>query len=233
MKIGVITMNRGIILVSLLAASVPLRAGIVLTLDPTVSTPSDAGTYAGGTTLFISASGTVNLNAGSTLITNPDGSLFNPQPLSCVSCWQPGYTYFLEGQTNYPTTFGGDGINHFVGGGANYDAFNGSNPAFAAQGAQVTDTTAPGVLRFGALAGTFSANPSATDWFLIGYGGTFVVPDSGGTLQLVIVDTFYPNNTGGYTVSVDTTAVPEPSVAWLALSGIAFLGFRRYRARTR
>ena len=223
-------MNRGIILTALLAASLPLRAGIVLTLDPTIATPTNAGTYAGGTALVIHASGTVNLNApDSLIIMNPDGSLSNPQPASCVSCWQPGYQYFLEGLP-YPTAAGGDGINHFAGGGGNFDAFASGN-AFAAEGKPTTDTTDPGAIRFGAIAGTFAASPTATDWFLIGNGGTFIVPVSGGTLQIVVVDTYYPNNSGSFNVSVDV--VPEPSVAWLAFSGIAFLGFCRYRARVR
>src|SRR5690242_18464829 len=115
-------MIRGMILTSLIAAALPLHAGIVLTLDPTVATSSDGGTYAGGTTLIISASGTVNLNGpignpSGLIVTNPDGSLNAfPDPNTCPECWSPGYTYFLPGATNYPTTFGGDGINHFVGG---------------------------------------------------------------------------------------------------------------------
>ncbi len=222
-------MNRGIFLATLILAAWPLQAGIVLTMDPSLATPTNGGTYIGGTVLVISASGTVNLNAPSSMIvTNPDGSLSNPQPASCDSCWAPGYQYFLEGQP-YPTNFGGDGTNHFVGGGGNFDLFNGGNPQFAAEGAPTTDTQDPGAIRFGALAGTFVDNPNPTDWFLIGNGGTFVVPGGGATLQLIVVDTFYPNNSGGYDVTI--TDVPEPAVAWLALSGIALLGLRRFRTR--
>jgi hypothetical protein len=201
-----------------------------LTLNPALATPTNAGTYAGGTIVTINASGTVNLNAPSSLIImNPDGSLNNPQPASCTSCWQPGYQYYLEGSA-YPTTFGGDGINHFVGGGGNFDAFGGVQ--FAGQGKPTTDTLDPAAIRFGAIAGTFATNPTALDWFLVGYGGSWVVPAGGATLQLVVVDTFYSNNAGAFNLTVDNT-VPEPSVAWLALSGLAFLGFRRYRARVR
>ena len=213
-------------------AALPLNAGIVLSIDPSLSTPTNGGTYTWGTVLFIGVNGTVNLNSPTGLIvTNPDGSLSSAPPASCTSCWAPGYQYFLPGASGYPTVAGGDGINHFVGGGGNYDAFPGSHPPFAPQGKPTTDTTDPAAIRFGALAGTFVSNPTATDWFLIGYGGSFLVPVGGGTLQLIVVDTYYPNNTGAYGVSIDT--VPEPSVAWLALSGIAFLGFRRYRARVR
>jgi hypothetical protein len=228
-------MNRGIIIATLMAAALPLRAGIVLTLSPNVS-PTNAGTYAAGTFVVIGASGTVSLdgpignpNPLGLVVTNPDGSLSaGPDPSA-------GYAYFLPGHA-YPTAAGGDGINHFVGGGGNYDLFPDGHPAFALEGNPTTDTLASGVLRFGALAGTFSASPTATDWFLVGFGGTFPT-GAGGTLLLVVVDRFYPNDFGtpgspnGYTVTVDT--IPEPSVAWLALSGIAVLGLRRYRARVR
>ena len=229
-------MNRGLLIAALITAALPLRAGIVLTLDPTSATPTSAGVYAGGTVLIIGASGTVNLNGpggnpAGQIVTNPDGSLVNPAPESCASCWAPGYQYFLAGSTLYPTTFGGDGINHFSGGGGNFDAFNGVQ--FASEGKPTTDTTDPGAIRFGAIAGTFNSNPTATDWFVVGNGGTFVVPNGGGTLRLVVVDTYYPNNSGSFAVTVDVAAVPEPSVAWLALSGFAVLGFRHYRRRAR
>ena len=123
---------------------------------------------------------------------------------SCTLCWAPGYQYFIPGDPSYPTGAGGDGINHFGGGGGNFDAFPGAHSPWATEGKQTTDTSDPGALRFGALAGTFVVNPTATDWFLIGFGGQLVVPQGGATLQMVLVDTFYPNNTGGYTVTINT-----------------------------
>ena len=54
---------------------------------------------------------------------------------------------------------------------------------------------------------------------------------------MVVVDTFYPNNTGGYTRDDGSIcpAVPEPAAIWLAFSGFAVLGlpraFRRCRVR--
>jgi hypothetical protein len=241
---GVFNMNRGIILTSILAAALPLHAGIVLTLDPTVATPTNAGFYAGGTNVVIAATGTVNLdgpigNPSGLIVTNPDGSLNAfPDPTTCPECWAPGYTYFLPngtlGATPYPIVNGeGDGINHFVGGGGNYDAFPDGHAAFAPEGNPTTNTLAPGVIRFGAIAGTFVTNPVATDWFLVGSGGTFQAPVGGGTLQLVVVDTYYLNNSGGYNIAVDVAGIPEPSVGWLAFSGIAALaGWKRYRARS-
>lgn len=127
-------------------------------------------------------------------------------------------------------------MNHFAGGGGNYDLYPGNHSYWASQGKQTTDTSDPGALRFGTLAGTFETNPTATDWFSIGYGGQLVIPQGGATLLMVIVDTFYPNNTGGYTVTIDqgSAAVPEPSAIWLAFSGFAALGVpRAYRLLSR
>jgi hypothetical protein len=231
-------MKLGMILVTALLGVAPLEAGVVFTMDPTLALPTSAGTYAGGTMLTIGATGSVNLNGPNSLIvTNPDGSLVSVPLASCTSCWAPGYQFFIPGSNLYPTGAGGDGTNHFSGGGGNYDLFPGSHSPWATEGKLTTDTTDPGALRFGSLAGTFKTNPTATDWFAIGYGGQFVVPDGGATLLMVVVDTFYPNNTGGYTVTIDTPsspAVPEPSAIWLAFSGFAALGLpRAYRLLSR
>ena len=189
------------------------------------------GTYAGGVTLHISISGTVNLNGPSgQIITNPDGSLVSTPSASCTVCWS-GYQYFIAGSNTYPAVAGGDGINHFVGGGGNFDHIPGTNGPWAAVGKQTTDTTDPGAIRFGALAYTFHTNPTATDWLTLGGGGTFVTPAGGGTLLMVVADTFYPNNTGGYTVTIDAASgpqdTPEPAAIWLAFSGFAVLGLPR------
>jgi hypothetical protein len=231
-------MNRWIIWTTVMAAALPVKAGVLLTLDSTVSTPTivSLASFPAGATLYISAGGTVNLNGpvgnpSGLIVTNPDGSLSSFPPASCSACWAPGYEYFLPaslGGTPYPTTFGGDSINHFVGGGANFDKFPGMHPAFAAQGKPTTDTLDPLALRFGAIAGTFVTNPAPTDWFLA-VGTGHVIPNGATNLQLVVVDTFYSNNSGSYTVFIDTT--PEPAVGWLALSGIGFLAWRRYRTR--
>jgi len=234
-------MKLGITFVTAFLGAASLEAGVVFTMDPTIGLPTSAGTYAGGTTLSIGVTGSVNLNGpASLIITNPDGSLFPADhiPLaSCTVCWAPGYQFFIPGSNLYPTGAGGDGINHFPGGGGNFDLFPGTHSSWATQGKQTTDTSDPLALRFGSLAGTFKTNPTATDWFSIGYGGQFVVPQGGATLLMVVVDTFYPNNTGGYTVTIDqgqVGPVPEPSAIWLAFSGFAALGLpRAYRLLSR
>ena len=234
-------MQRGTMIVALFAASLPLSAGTVFPcsspagcfLNPTLTTPTDLGTYLAGTVLLIGVTGQVNLNGpGGSIITNPDGSLINPALPSCLICWfgDPGYTYFLQNSTLYPTTFGGDGTNHFVGGGGNYDIYPGTHAAFAAEGAQTTNTQDPNAIRFGAVAYTFLANPGPTDWHTLGFGGTFTVPNGAADLEVIVVDTFYGNNTDGFNVSVDP--VPEPTAMGLALSGFLMLGgVRLFRAR--
>src|SRR5262245_50985188 len=199
-KFGVFEMRLGTVVAALFLLAVPLMAGTVFTIDPTLQNGSSIGTYLPGQILIISVVGTVNLNSPlGQIITNPDGSLAPPvASASCNPCWAPGYQYFLEGANTYPTVAGGDGINHFVGGGGNYDAFPDIHSAWAPQGAQTTDTTDPNALRFGALAYTFASNPTATDWHLLGApqgGGSYGIPylpvGSGGNLQVVVVDTFY------------------------------------------
>jgi hypothetical protein len=234
--IGVWIVRLSILLTAVLGALLPLQAGVVFTVDPTNTFPTIAGTYAGGVTLLISISGTVNLNGpNGQIVTNPDGSLVTVPAASCTVCWS-GYQYFIGGSNAYPTVAGGDGINHFVGGGGNFDHTPGNNSPWAAVGKHTTDTTDPGAIRFGALAYTFHTNPTPTDWLTLGGGGTFVTPAGGGTLLMVVADTFYPNNTGGYTVTVNqlATDTPEPSAMWLAFSGFAVLGLpRAYRKLSR
>lgn len=129
-------------------------------VDAALETPISLGIFHAGDLLSATVTGIVNLAddaPGVNLQFNPDGSLNNPSPASCSSCWV-GYEYMLEGSNLYPTVAGGDGVNHFAGGGANYDLHNGSHSPWAAQGAQTTDTLAPGVIRFGALAQRTSQN---------------------------------------------------------------------------
>src|SRR5258706_11043175 len=75
----------------------------------------DAGYFAEGASLAISATGTVMIAWN--FFTHPDGSLAAPMPPN-----EPFYTCAAAGATNYPTVAGGDGINHLPGGGMNYSA---------------------------------------------------------------------------------------------------------------
>jgi hypothetical protein len=231
-------MKRGMIIAVFVAATLPLRAGIVLALNPT---PTSFGSFAGGLTLNVLATGTALLNGPSgTIVTNPDGSLNNPQPASCTVCWAPGYQYFLPaslGGTPYPQVAGGDGVNHFPGGGGNFDAFPGNLSPWAPEGKHTTDTTDPGAIRFGALAYTFTSNPAGVmadpttaTWLAL---GNQISTGTGGILLLVVADTFYPNNVGVYDVTISVAPVPEPGAVWLAFSGFALLGLRRFRTRQR
>jgi hypothetical protein len=222
-------MQRVTILIALLAASLPLSAGILMPLDPTKPGPTDVGLFQGGTVLNITVNGTVSLN-GTGIVTNPDGSLAN----GCPECAALGYGYFVQGQP-YP----GGGVNNFPGGGSNFDLLPDGHPPFAAEGNPTLDQNAPNVIRFGAVAYTFTANPQAADWKLLGYGGPITVPGSGlADLLLVVVDTYYPNNLPasinidtGYKVEID--AAPEPAAMGLAFSGLLLLGGTRLLRRAR
>src|SRR5207237_419458 len=133
---------------------------------------------------------------------NPDGSLVDP---NSAQDWQTAsYNYnYLKPGGPYPTAAGGDGINHFAGGGANYDMyFSGLDTGwgffFGNSFPQTTDTTAPGVVRFGSLIGTLD---DGANWFFIGWGrtigaGTDVPIPEGATLNLAVFDVNYGQNAG-------------------------------------
>jgi hypothetical protein len=162
----------------------------------------DLGFFSGGTDLAITMSGTINIASPDLWVTNPNGSLADPVTI-------PAYTYANAGATNYPTTYGGDGINHFSGGGANYDV---DNPVpFGFAGKETTDTTDPAAIRTGSVVGTFSPSPTRADWFFVGYGTTVLVPTGGAHLYVAVVDTYYPNDVGSYSGMVMTASIPEPS----------------------
>ena len=177
------------------------------------------GFFSGGSLLQISASGTGDL-VDSRYQTNPNGSMA-AAPGAPYLFTAAGATYGSVG--GFPS---GDGINRFVGGGANYD-FSGSGWMFA--GKQTSDTTDPAAIRAGAIVGTFIASPSRGDWFLIGYGGTFSVPTGGANLFVAVNDSYSPDNHGSYSLSF--TVVPEPSVATMVGAGLIGLGCFRRRWR--
>lgn len=179
----------------------------------------DAGFFAAGTTLKLTATGQVNL--GLDVNSNPDGSLSGPTGIS-------DYTYFNEGGS-YSTEYGGDGTNRYSGGGANLDALSPRGHQFGFAGKESTNTTDLGTIRFGTLVGTFSSNPGRSDWFSIGYGKTLTAPVAG-NLYLAVNDTYSSNNTGSYSVDVlalpaatpAAITTPEPGTIALAASSLPF-----------
>jgi len=168
----------------------------------------DLGIFAGGTSLDVKLFGTISLGESSSYY--PDGSLAAPFSKGV-------YPYANTGAFGYPTQFGGDGINHFVGGGLNYDVFAigiNINP-FGIAGKETTDTKDADAIRFGSVIGTFSNNPSRNDWFFIGLGRILTVPEGGSNLYVAVNDTYYPNDTGAYSGTINiippSEPVPEPT----------------------
>jgi hypothetical protein len=168
----------------------------------------DLGLYGGGTLLSLQMSGTIKLISSSDYDTFANGSMVHLTTDPTVLFANPGAAY--------PTLYGGDGLNHFPGGGCNYDVALGGAGAFGPAGAMTTDTTDPGALRFGSVIGTFSPSPGRSDWFLIGLADTVVVPQAGAHLYVAVHDSNYGNNVGSYSGSL--LVVPEPSA--LALVGL-------------
>ena len=165
------------------------------------------GFFPGGTSITITVGGHGTLcgtNCG--FATNPDGSMYQP-PSS-------NYAYAAQGASGYFTTNGGDGTNHYPGGGANY---SGTSYGFA--GVQSTDTTNPLTIRLGALVGTFKSQPTNLDWFVIGYGATIQVPAGGADLYLAVNDSYNPDNIGSYSVNLTTVGYPTPAVTLSTSAG--------------
>ena len=181
---------------SLVAAAAVLAcsgASAQVAVAGNATTPVDLGNFAAGSYL-LAASGTVDLcGAGGTFLMKPDGT-----PASPVTC-----------------------------SGSTYNMFN-PNGSFTAD-----DKWGPGgnEAKIGALIGTFNAsassapvlsNMASADWFLVGYSTTVTLA-SAGHIYALVNDTYFPNNTGSYLVTV--TAVPEPETYAMLLAGLAVVGF--------
>jgi len=155
------------------------------------SNKADKGFFAGGTIVQITASGHGDL-VDSRYQVKPDGTLFAPAT---------GVYSFANHGAVYTKVAGGDGINHFVGGGANYD-ISGSGFPFA--GKLTTNTTDPADIRVGVVVGTFSANPSRANWFVVGTSAKIPVPAAGAHLYLAVNDTNSTDNHGAYSVTINS-----------------------------
>ena len=123
-----------------------------------------------------------------------------------------GFTMTPDGIPDTPVTIPG------------YDYFNpaGSytaNGAFGLGGASI---------KIGALMGTLTAAPVASDFFLIGYGTTITLV-SDGHIYAQVNDNYYPNNDGAFEVNV--AAVPEPAVWAMFVGGFGMVGFAMRRRR--
>ncbi|MCI0744049.1 MAG: hypothetical protein L0Y58_01470 [Verrucomicrobia subdivision 3 bacterium] len=165
----------------------------------------DAGLFVGGARLSISATGIVAIAPG--FLTYPDGSLAAPVPPPFAH-----YSYANPGASGYPTTFDGDGTNHFPGGGLNYAANEDPSFRWPVAGRQTTDTTDSATIRFGAVVGTFKDTPVRQNWFTVGYGTTVTVPHGGAHLYLLINESSYVDNQQAYSVTVDVVAEPSENL---------------------
>lgn len=192
-------------------SSKPLNAftfqsgGALLPLTTGASNKFDLGFFAGGTSLTLATGGTGALS-GSSYQVNPDGSV--------IGTVTGNLSYANTGAKNYPIVGGlGDGVNHFAGGGANYDL---NNSIFGFAGKQTTDTTDPAVIRLGSLVGTYKSAPALTDWFPLGYGQKLTIPGSGADLYLAVNDSYSPDNTGNFVVTSAYTGAPAPVITLIA-----------------
>ncbi|MEP6809491.1 MAG: LamG-like jellyroll fold domain-containing protein [Chthoniobacterales bacterium] len=176
-------------------------APLTLPLTTGAGNKLDLGAFAGGDGLALTFSGSGDL-IDNRLTAKPDGSLAIPAS---------GPYSFANQAAPYSNLSGGDGINHFAGGGQNFDT-TGAGYGFA--GKLTTNTTDPAAIRSGAVVGTFSSTPARADWFLIGNGKTVQVPAGGAHLYVAVNDSFSGDNHGAYvgTVTAGATIPPVPPV---------------------
>ena len=181
-------------------------------LSAETSNRVDVGSFQAGSTLFISVTGTALISWE--YLCNPDGSLAAP-----LAQQDTARRHASVDSRNYPTNFGGDGINHFLGGGVNFVPGHG-DLSWPTAGKETTDTKDPAVIRFGAVVGTFADSPEREDWFLVGRNTRVTVPRGGRHLYLVVNDSAYGDNAGGYWVVVRE----RPSRLWYWIALVLIIG---------
>jgi hypothetical protein len=146
----------------------------------------DLGFLKGGTIFSVEMSGQISL--GNEWNTWANGALV-------AAVGDTNYSYANVGCPSYPKAGGGDGTNHFAGGGANFDIESWS---YGMAGAKTTDTSDPGAIRFGAAVGSFCASPQRSDWFYVGTSNVFTAPPGGAHFFLAVNDSYHQNNCGSY-----------------------------------
>ena len=211
--------NRVLAITSLLAIiSTASARATPFTLPATTSDQNriDLGAFLSGSQLVVTCSGQVSLLSAPDWFTFPDGSL-------AANVLDPLYQYANPDAMNYPTFAGGDGVNHYAGGGANVDA---AGNVFGFAGSPSTDTTDFDTIRLGAVVATFANNPTRSSWFAIEHGSSFIVPGGEAAhLYIAVNDSFSSNNGGAYQCEINP--VPEPAALALLSAALIAAGRRR------
>ena len=167
-----------------------------------------------------------------------DADLHSPTFIGTLTAGQ-SYRVTAAGIANLDTFFnGGLGLTFAANGIPTYDFPAPYSPFYPdgldydpSVGPSAYGQGGPGKL-LGSLLGTYTATPTGpSDFFSIGLGTT-IRPSTSETLYVVVNDTYYRDNGGGYSVLL-TTGVPESETWVMMLIGFAGLGIVGYRSSRR